>query len=533
MSVKYVKFSAEARKDIKKGIDILADSVKVTLGPKGRNVVYENPFTTPTITNDGVSIAREVDLEDKFENLGAQLIKEAATKTNDVAGDGTTTATILAQSLVTQGMEQIAVNPVGLRRGIQKGVQAIVDELQRIKKEVKNNEEIAQVGTISSGDPEVGLKIAVAMEKVGADGVITVDEGSGFGIEVETTEGLQFESGYVSPHMVTNTDKMEAAYEDIAVFVTDMKIATFDELVSILTPVTKAGDQRELVLIAHEIDQHVLSTIIKNKLSGTFTVLAIKSPGAGDYELDAMEDIATVTGATVISKKKGMKFADVTHLDYGRVRKVVSTKDKTTLIGGNGNPKDIKARTTQVKGELNNADSVYNEELLRERLARLSGGVAVISVGAATELELKEQKMRIEDALNATKAASEEGIVPGGGVALVKAAKALSTEGMTDPDEKVGIHLLLDACFAPLRQIAENAGIEADEVVNKVEESKEPAYGYNAATGKYEDLIEAGVIDPVKVTRTALQNAASVATSILTTEAAIVIKPDEETKNEL
>ena len=525
----------DARTELKKGIDILADTVKVTLGPKGRNVVLDKSYGSPTITNDGVTIAKEIELDTKdpdqlFANMGAQLVKEVASKTNDVAGDGTTTATVLAQSIVAQGLDHIAKasNPVSIRHGIELGAEAMVEELKNMSQAVKTTDEIKQVAALSAQSEEVGAKIAEAMDKVGKEGVVTVDEGQGFGLDLEVTEGMQFDKGYISPYMITNPDRMEAVYEDASILITDKKISNLQtELLPILEKIAQAG-KKELVIVAEDIEGEALATLVVNKLRGTFNALAVKAPGFGDRRQEMLADIATLTGGTVISEEVGLKLENTELEQLGRAGKVVATKEATTIVDGKGEKKFIDDRIAAIKKEMEQADSDYDKEKLQERLAKLAGGVAVIKVGAATEVELKEKKHRIEDALAATRAAVEEGILPGGGTALFRAAKVLEKVKTANADEKIGIDILAAAVQEPLKQIVNNAGQEGDVILGELEKKSDTKIGYDALTGKYVDLYQAGIIDPTKVTRSALQNASSVSSLVLTTEAAVAEIPEKE-----
>ncbi len=527
---KQILYDEEARSLIKEGVDKLANAVKVTLGPKGRNVALDKGFGGPTITNDGVTIADEIELEDKFENVGAQAVKEVAKKTNDVAGDGTTTATLMAQSMVAEGFKNVTAgaNPMLIKKGIEKGVTAVVDELKNLSKEVKTNDEIAQVGTISAQDPEVGTLIAEVMEKVGKDGVVTVEEGQRFGLEKEVVEGMQFDKGYVSPYMVTNADRMEAEYNDAHILITDKKISSLQEILPLLEKVAQSG-KKELVIIADDIEGEALATFLVNKIRGSFNVLAVKAPGFGDRRKEMLEDIAILTGGKVISEDIGLKLESTELESLGQARRVVATKENTTIVEGKGNEQEIKDRVAKIKKEIGDSTSDFDKEKLQERLGKLSGGVAVIKVGAATETELKEKKHRIEDALHATRAAVEEGIVPGGGVALIRALSALekvSVEG----DEMIGVNILRRSLEEPVRQIAFNAGQEGSVVVEEVKK-RSGNEGFNAATNEYEDLVAAGIVDPTKVTRSALQNAASAAAMLLTTEAVVTDIPEKNDDN--
>jgi chaperonin GroEL len=523
---KDIKFQEEARRGLEAGVNKLANAVKVTLGPKGRYVVLEKKFGAPTITNDGVTIAKEIELEDPLENMGAQLVKEVATKTNDVAGDGTTTATLLAQVIVREGLKNVAAgaNPLAIKRGIEKAVEAVVAEIKKNAKEIEDKEEIAHVGSISAADDAIGAKIAEAMDIVGKDGVITVEESQTFGIDIDTVEGMQFDKGYIAPYMVTDPDRMEAVLTEPYILIANQKISNIQDLLPVLEKVMQNGKQ--LLIISEDVEGEALATLILNKLRGTFTSVAVKAPGFGDRRKRMLEDIAIVTGGQVISEELGMKLEGATLDMLGRAKTVKITKETTTIIDGAGNEADIKARVGQLKMEIENSDSDFDREKLQERLAKLSGGVAVIKVGAATEVELKEKKHRIEDALQATRAAVEEGIVAGGGVALTDAAPALDKLKLAD-DEMIGVAIIRRALDEPLKTIASNAGFEGSVVVEKVKGLKK-GEGLNAATGEYGDLLKMGVIDPVKVTRTALQNAASVAALILITETSVADTPSKE-----
>ena len=520
MAAKNITYGEEARQQILRGVNKLADAVKVTLGPKGRYVVLEKKYGAPTITNDGVTIAKEIELDDPLENMGAQLVKEVAVKTNDVAGDGTTTATLLAQVIVTEGLRNVSAgaNPLAVRRGIEKAVEAIVAEVKKNAKEIETKEEIANVGAISAADTEIGDKIAEAMDVVGKDGVITVEESQTFGIDIDTVEGMQFEKGYISPYMVTDPDRMEAVLTDPLILIVNQKIGAIADLLPVLEKVMQAGKQ--LLVVAEDVEGEALATLIVNKLRGTFTCIAVKAPGFGDRRKRMMEDIAIVTGGQAIMEELGYKLENVTLDMLGRAATVKITKDNTTIVDGGGSEDEIKARVNQLKAEIENSDSDFDKEKLQERLAKLSGGVAVIKVGAATETELKEKKHRIEDALQATRAAVEEGIVAGGGVALVDALPVLDKIKTLDADEAVGVAIIKKALIAPMKTIAQNAGFEGSVVVEKVK-TLPTGEGLNSATGEYGDMLKMGVIDPVKVTRSALQNAASIAALILITEAAV------------
>lgn len=535
---KVITFNDEARKKIKVGVDALANAVKVTLGPKGRNVIIDRGFGSPMVTKDGVSVAKEIELADKLENLGATLVKEAASKTNDVAGDGTTTATVLAQSIIEQGLRAVSIggDVQALRKGIERGVQILVDEIARIATPVKGTPSaIEQVAAISANDPEIGKMIAEAMKKVSENGVITVEEGNAFGIEVDVVEGMQFDKGYISHYMVTNAERMEAEYSDVPVLVTDAKITSIQEILPLLEELARSG-KKELIMIAEDVEGDALATLILNKLRGMFNVLAVKAPAYGDRRKAMLEDIAIVTGATLVTAEKGMKLDATKLTDLGRARRVIATKDTTTIVEGAGDKALIDARVGQLKAQLEQADSDFDKEKLRERMAKLAGGVAVIRVGAASEVEMKEKKHRIEDAVSATKAAIEEGIVPGGGVALLRGSKKLQEAAdLSEGYEKIGLQILSLAIKSPLKLIAENAGFQGDVVVHNVilAEEKGVNFGWDAMSNdpeKMVDMIAAGIVDPAKVTRSALQNAASVAVMILTTEAAVTeLQKDEKT----
>ncbi len=522
---KQLEFSEPARQSLMAGVDKLANAVKVTLGPKGRNVVLDKKFGAPTVTNDGVTIAREIELDDPFENMGAQLVKEVATKTNDVAGDGTTTATVLAQAIIGEGLRNVAAgaNPMILKRGIDKGVDAIMDELKTLARPVNTTEETAQVAAGSSQDESVGQMIAEVMSKVGKDGVITVEESQGLRLEQDYVDGMQLDRGYISPYMVTNADRMEATLDNPYILITDKKISAIADILPVLEKLVQFG--KNLVIIAEDVDGEALATLVVNKLRGTFNTLAIKAPGFGDRRKAMLEDIATLTGGQVISEEVGLRLEGATIDMLGQARRVTATKDNTTIIEGKGAPEAIEARTKQIRAQIDDTTSDFDKEKLQERLAKLSGGVAVIKVGAPTEVELKEKKHRIEDALSATRAAVEEGIVAGGGVALINALPALDRLQLTG-DEKTGIDILRRALEEPLRQISFNAGAEGSVVVAAVK-GFEPGKGYNALTGEYQDMFQAGVIDPVKVTRSALQSAASIAGMLLTTETIITDLPEK------
>ena len=525
MAHKEIRFNEEARRSLQRGVDTLADAVKVTLGPKGRYVVLDKKFGAPTITNDGVTIAREIELEDPFENQGAQLVREVATATNDVAGDGTTTATVLAQAIVREGLRNVTAgaNPMGLKRGIEKAVEQAVANIKSQSKAVSGKEDIARVATISARDREIGDVIADAIEKVGKDGVVNVEEGQTFGLDLEFTEGMQFDKGYISPYMITDGDRMEAVLEDPYILIANQKVGAVKDILPVLEQVIQSG--RPLVIVAEDLEGEALATIVVNKLRGTFTVVAVKAPGFGDRRKRMLEDIAILTGGEVITEEMGLKLENTSIAQLGRARRIVVTKDNTTIIDGAGKGDDIKARIKQIKQEIENSDSDFDREKLQERLAKLSGGVAVVKVGAATETEMKEKKHRVEDALQATRAALEEGIVPGGGVALLNAASKLKFDGLED-DEATGGRIVKRALEEPLRQLAFNAGLEGSVVVNEVRAAK-AGFGLNVDSGEMVDLVKAGIIDPAMVTRSALQNAASIAKNILTTEAIVVEAPEK------
>ena len=525
---KQIIYGEEARKALQAGIDKLANTVKITLGPKGRNVVLDKKYGAPLITNDGVTIAKDIELEDSFENMGAQLIKEVATKTNDVAGDGTTTATLLAQALVREGMKNVVAgaNPMVIKKGIQKAVDAAVEAVKSHSKPVNGTEDIARIATISSADEDIGRIIADAMEKVTADGVITVEESKIAQTEAEVVEGMQFDRGYISPYMVTDTDKMEAVIDDALILITDKKIASIQDLLPLLEQIMHAGGK--LIIIAEDIEGEALSTILVNKLRGVFPCVGIKAPGFGDRRKEMLQDIAILTGGKVITSDLGLELKDTQIADLGRARQVKVSKENTIIVDGAGDKDTIKSRVNQIRTQIENTASDYDREKLQERLAKLAGGVAVIKVGAATETEMKEKKLRIEDALSATKAAVEEGSVAGGGVALLNAIPAVKAllDSTEDSDEKTGVKIVLKALEEPVRQIASNAGLEGSVIINHIIESGKVGYGYNFATDGYVDMFEAGVVDPTKVTRSALQNAASVAAMVLTTESLVTDKPD-------
>jgi len=529
MAAKYLEFSVEARARLKRGVDKLADAVKVTLGPKGRNVVIDKKFGNPTVTKDGVTVAKEIELEDEVENMGAQMVKEVATKTSDLAGDGTTTATVLAQAIFREGLKSVTAgsNPMALKRGIDKAVETVVEELKKISVPTAGRKEIAQVGTISANnDHEIGKLIAEAMEKVGKDGVITVEEAKGLETTLETVDGMQFDRGYLSPYFITDPEKMEAVLEDAYILVHDKKIASMKDLLPVLEKVAQAG--RPLLIIAEDAEGEALATLVVNKLRGTLKVCAVKAPGFGDRRKEMLRDIAILTNGQVISEEVGFKLENTTLNDLGQAKRIVIDKDNTTLVGGKGKRDAIQGRINEIKAAIDKSTSDYDKEKLQERLAKLAGGVAVINVGAATETEMKEKKARVEDALHATRAAVEEGIVPGGGVSLLWAQKTLDRAKGSDEDEKIGVEIVRRALEEPLRWIAQNAGQEGSIVVEKVRQAKDKNFGYNAQTDTWEDLVAAGVIDPTKVTRTALQNAASIAALLLTTECVVVEKKEKE-----
>jgi chaperonin GroEL len=527
MASKELLFSTEARAKLKHGIDQLADAVAITLGPKGRNVAIDRKFGSPTVTKDGVTVAKEIELSDPIENMGAQMVKEVATKTSDLAGDGTTTATVLAQAIFREGLKNVTAgaNPMELKRGIERAVEAVVEQLRSISIPSAGKKEIAQVGTISANnDKEIGNLIAEAMGKVGKDGVITVEEAKGLETTLETVDGTQFDRGYLSPYFVTNPEKMEAVLDDPYILIHDKKVSSMKELLPLLEQVAQNG--KPMLLIVEDVEGEALATLVVNKLRGTLKVVAVKAPGFGDRRKEMLRDIAVLTGGQVISEELGLKLENVTLEDLGRAKRVVIDKDNTTIIDGKGKADDVKGRIAELRSAIEKSTSDYDREKLQERLAKLAGGVAIINVGAATETEMKEKKARVEDALHATRAAVEEGIVPGGGVALLRAQSALDRIKGTE-DEKIGIGIIRRALEEPIRLIAENAGAEGSIVVGRVRESKDKNFGYNAATDTYEDLVKAGVIDPTKVTRTALQNAASIAGLLLTTECVLVEKKED------
>jgi len=530
MASKIIQYDTEARSALKKGVDKLANAVKVTLGPKGRNVVIDKKFGTPTVTKDGVTVAKEVELEDPIENMGAQMVKEVASKTSDIAGDGTTTATVLAQAIYVEGVKNVTAgaNPMDLKRGIDLAVAKIVEGLQKLSKNIDKTSktEIAQVGSISANnDPQIGELIADAMMKVGTDGVITVEEAKGTETTVDIVEGMQFDRGYLSPYFVTDADSMETVLEDPYILIYEKKISTMKDLLPILEKVAQAG--RTMLIIAEDIDGEALATLVVNKLRGTLRIAAVKAPGFGDRRKAMLEDIAVLTSGTVISEEKGYKLENATVAYLGTAKKVVIDKDNTTIVEGAGKKEDIKKRVNEIKAQIEKTTSDYDKEKLQERLAKLSGGVAVLKIGAASEVEMKEKKARVEDALHATRAAVEEGIVPGGGVALIRVSGSLDKLKGDNEDQKIGVDIIRKAIESPLRQIVENAGVEASVVINEIKKNKDD-YGFNALTEEYQHLIKAGVIDPTKVTRVALENAASVASMLLTTEAVICEKPEKE-----
>lgn len=522
---KIISYDDEARQGMLAGLDKLADTVKVTLGPKGRNVVLDKTYGAPTITNDGVSIAKEIDLEDPFERIGAELVKEVAKKTDDVAGDGTTTATVLAQALVHEGLKNVAsgANPIALRRGIEKATEAISNELNAESRTVETKDQIAATATISAADPEIGEKIAEAIEKVGQDGVITVEDNNKFGLDLEFTEGMRFDKGYISPYFVTNAEDQTAVLENPYILLTSGKVSSQQDIVHIAELVMKTG--KPLLIVAEDVDGEALPTLVLNKIRGTFNAVAVKAPGFGDRRKAMLQDMAILTGGQVVSDELGLKLDSIDETVLGRAAKVIVSKDETTIVSGAGSKEDVEARVSQIRAEMANTDSDYDREKLQERLAKLAGGVAVIKVGAATEVEAKERKHRIEDAVRNAKAAVEEGLLPGGGVALIQAAAAAEKKTQLEGDEATGASIVLRAVEAPIKQIAENSGLSGDVVIDKVR-NLPAGYGLNAATGEYEDLFKSGVTDPVKVTRSALQNAASIAGLFLTTEAVVANKPE-------
>ena len=527
MAAKELVFSTDARAALKKGVDQLAEAVKVTLGPKGRNVVIDRKFGSPLITKDGVTVAKEVELENPIENMGAQMVKEVATKTSDLAGDGTTTATVLAQAIFREGLKNVTAgaNPMSLKRGIDKAVEQVVAQLKGMSVETAGKKEIAQVGTISANsDEEIGNLIADAMEKVGKDGVITVEEAKGLETTLETVEGMQFDRGYLSPYFITDPDRMETVLEDAMILIHDKKVSSMKDLLPVLEKVAQMG--RPLLIIAEDVEGEALATLVVNKLRGTLKVAAVKAPGFGDRRKSMLQDIAVLTGGQVISEEVGFKLENAVLSDLGRAKRIVIDKDNTTVVDGAGEQDLIKGRINEIRAAIDKTTSDYDREKLQERLAKLAGGVAVIHVGAATETEMKEKKARVEDALHATRAAVEEGIVPGGGVALLRAQAVLRTFKLDDADEQIGVRIIERALEEPIRQISQNAGVEGSIVVAKVRENESNSFGYNARTDEYEDLVQAGVIDPTKVTRTALQNAASIAGLLLTTESVVVERPE-------
>jgi chaperonin GroEL len=526
---KQVEFDSAAREHLRRGVDKLADAVRVTLGPRGRNVVLDKKYGSPVITNDGVTIAKEIDLEEPYENMGAQMLKEVATKTADIAGDGTTTAIVLAQSMVAQGLRNVTAgaNPMHVKRGIERAVELTIEELKRLSHELKGKTEIAQVATVSANnDSEIGELLADAMEKVGKDGVITVEEAKSIETSLDVVEGMQFDRGYLSPYFVTDPERMETILEDVYVLMHDKKISSMKDLVPILERIAQMG--KPFLIVAEDVDGEALATLVVNKLRGTIQGAAVKAPGFGDRRKAMLEDMAVLTGGQVISEEKGLKLEGAALEDLGRAKRIVIDKDATTIVSGSGTKDAIKGRIEQIRAEIDRSSSDYDREKLQERLARLAGGVAVVNVGAATEIAMKEKKARVEDALHATRAAVEEGIVVGGGVALLRTSQALKGLKEKDADAKVGIEIVAKALEAPIRQIAANAGAEGSIVVEEVRENPKASYGYNAATQEYEDLIKAGIIDPTKVVRTALQNASSVASLLLTTEAILTDKEEDE-----
>jgi chaperonin GroEL len=529
MAAKEIRFHQDARERILQGVNTLANAVRVTLGPKGRNVLIEKSWGSPTVTKDGVTVAKEIELSDKFENMGAQMVREVASKTSDVAGDGTTTATVLAQAIFREGSKLVAAghNPMDLKRGVDRAVASVVEELKKLSKSTRDSEEIAQVGTVSAnGDETIGKMLAEAMEKVGKEGVITVEEAKSMDSTLEVVEGMQFDRGYLSPYFVTDTERMEAALEEPVILLHEKKISSMKDLLPVLEQIARQG--KPLLIVAEEVEGEALATLVVNKIRGTLSVCAVKAPGFGDRRKAMLEDMAILTGGQVISEELGLKLENVTLKDLGRAKKVVVDKDNTTLIDGAGAKKAIEGRCAEIRAQIEKTTSDYDKEKLQERLAKLAGGVAVVKVGAATEAEMKEKKARVEDALHATRAAVEEGIVPGGGVALIRAQRALDAlEGKLSTEQAAGVSIIRRSVEEPLRRIAENAGVEGSIVVDKVKNGK-GGFGFNAQTEEYEDLVKAGVIDPTKVVRSALQNAASVAALLLTTEAMVAEKPDEK-----
>ncbi len=524
---KQLKYGEEARRSLERGVNAMADTVKITMGPKGRNVVLDKKYGSPQIVNDGVTIAKEIELEDPFENMGAQLVREVASKTNDVAGDGTTTATLLAQSIVHEGMKNVAAgaNPMILGKGIQKAVAKTVESLKAQSRKIENKESIAQVASISADDNTIGQLISDSMEKVGNDGVITVEESKSMATELNLVEGMQFDRGYVSSYMVTDTEKMEAVLDDPYILITDKKISNIQEILPLLEQIVQAG--KKLLIIAEDVEGEAMATLVVNKLRGTFTCVAVKAPGFGDRRKEMLQDIAVLTGGTVISEELGLQLKDTTMDDLGRARTVTVDKENTTIVEGAGDADKIKDRVASIKAQIEETTSDYDKEKLQERLAKLSGGVAVIRVGAATETELKEKKLRIEDALNATRAAIEEGIIPGGGIALLKAIPTLDTI-QAEGDELTGVNIIKRTLEEPMRQIAANAGLEGSIVVEKIKENPDPNFGFDALKAEYGDMVEKGIMDPTKVTRSALQNAASIASMVLTTESLVADIPEKE-----
>ena len=528
MSAKQLVFDAEARRQLKTGIDVLANAVRVTLGPRGRNVAIDKKWGAPTITHDGVTVAKEIELEDHFQNMGAQMLKQAATKTNDVAGDGTTTATVLAQAIVTEGLRNLAAgaNPMLLKRGIDAGTRAVVDEIKKLSIPVKGHSDIEHIAAIAANDAEIGLLLAQAMDKVGHDGVITVEEGKSLKIEVEYTEGMQFDRGYISPYFVSDLQRMEASLDEPYLLITDKKISGTSDLVPVLEKLVQTG-HKDMLIVAEDVDAEALATLVVNKLRGILNVVAVKAPGFGDRRKEMLRDLAALTGATLISAEVGKQLEDAGLEDLGHARRIVATKDDTTIIEGRGKPEDIQGRIKQIRVQIDETTSDYDKEKLQERLAKLSGGVAVIKVGAATEIELKEKKARVEDALHATRAAIDEGVIPGGGATLLRAASAVDALGL-DGDQHTGAEILKRALQEPLRQLVANAGLEGSVVVEHLSREKRTNWGFDVMSESYVDLVKAGIIDPAKVTRSALENAASVAGMILSTEALVTDLPARE-----
>jgi len=529
MPAKELVYDAEARAELKRGIDALANTVKVTLGPRGRNVALDKKWGAPTVTHDGVTVAKEIELDNPFQNMGAQMLKQAATKTNDVAGDGTTTSTVIAQAVVTEGLRNLAAgaNPMQMKRGIDAAARAAVDEIKRQAVPVNGRQDLEQIATVSANDQEIGQMLAEALDKVGKDGVITIEEGKGLKLEIDYTEGMQFDRGYISPYFISDQERMEAALEEPYLLITDKKISAIADILPVLERLTQTG-KKDLVIIAEDVDGEALATLVVNKMRGTLNVLAVKAPGFGDRRKEMLRDIAVLSGGMVISEELGRKLDGTTVQDLGRARRVVAAKDDTTIVEGYGKAEDIQGRINQIKTQIDETTSDYDREKLQERLAKLSGGVAVIKVGAGTEVELKERKARVEDALHATRAANEEGVLPGGGTVLLRATRAIDTLEFDDDDQEVGAQILKRALEEPLRQLVRNAGLDGSVVVEQLRREDKPNWGFDVMTEQYRDLISAGIIDPAKVTRSALENAASVAGMILTTEALVTEKPEDK-----